>query len=258
VEWIEKVPDDFPWHFFVSFVGPHDPFDPPSAYGDRYRNAEVPNAIRDSMARKPAWVRNRIRAMEAEEVAVTRRQYCGAIELIDDQVGSILDALERRGLHEHTVILFSSDHGEMLGDHGLYTKSVAYEPSLRVPLLVAGLGIEGGRASDALVELIDIHPTICELAGVPPQAHIDARSIAPILRGEAAQHRTETVGAIRNFRCIRTNEHKLIQNYNDRVELYDLENDPDEVHNVADDQPDLVRTLGQRLAQRFKEGAWLR
>jgi len=146
----------------------------------------------------------------------------------------------------------------MLGDHGLYTKSVAYESSLRVPLLVAGPGIEGGRASEALVELIDIHPTICELAGLPPQAHIDARSIVPLLRGETAQHRTEAVGAIRNFRCIRTNKHKLIQNYNDRVELYDLESDPGEVHNVADDQPDLVRTLGRRLAQRFKEGAWLR
>lgn len=257
-EWIETIPDDFPWHFFVSFVGPHDPFDPPREYGDRYRHAELPGAIQDTMQGKPAWVRHRVIPMSPEEVAVTRRQYCGSIELIDDQVGLILDALQRRGMQEHTYIVFSSDHGEMLGDHGLYTKSVVYEASLRVPLIVAGPGIEGGRVSDALVELIDLHLTICALAGVPFPEEMDACSIVPLLRGEAASHRTEAVSAIRHFRCIRTKEHKLIQNYNDRAELYDLEEDPEEVHNIAEEEPDLVRALGQRLAQRFKEGKWLR
>ena len=256
--WIEGVPDDFPWHFFVSFVGPHDPFDPPAEYGDRYRDATMPAAIRDAMAGKPAWVRDRVVDMGAEEVAQTRRQYCGSIELIDDQVGLILAALERRGMRENTYIIFSSDHGEMLGDHGLYTKSVAYEPALRVPLIVAGPGLEGGRVSEALVELSDVNPTLCELAGLPPQGNLDALSLAPVLRGDADQHRAETISAIRNFRCIRTRTHKLIQNYNEVMELYDLEADPDEVHNIAEQEPALVRELMQQLAQRFQEDKWRR
>ena len=89
----------------------------------------------------------------------------------------MLRALEHRGMLDNTYIIYSSDHGEMLGDHGLYTKSVAYEASLRVPLLVAGPGIAGNQISDSLVELIDLNPTICELAGVPVLPRIDARSI---------------------------------------------------------------------------------
>ncbi len=256
--WIEAVPDDFPWHLFVSFVGPHDPFDPPTEYADRYRNADIPGAIQDDMEGKPEWVRRRVRGLSSEEVAETRRQYCAAIETIDDQVGAILGALERRGMQENTVVIFASDHGEMLGDHGLYTKSLASEASLRVPLVVTGPGIEGGRVSDAPVELIDLNPTICELAGLSLQEDIDARSVGAVLQGETETHRSETVSAIRNFRCIRTGTHKLIQNENDRVELYDLEDDPDEVTNVADAHPEGVRELSGRLTERFKEGKWLR
>ena len=263
-EWIERIPDDFPWYLFVGFVGPHGPFDPPTDYADRYRTADVPGPVQDSMEGKPGWLENprsqrKLRLnMSSEEVAVLRRQYCGLIELIDDQVGLIIDTLKGCGLLENTYIVFASDHGEMLGDHGLHGKWVAYEPSLRVPVIIAGPGIEGGRVSDALVELIDVNPTICELAGLPPQENIDARSFSPVLRGEAAQHRTETVSVIRNFRCIRTERHKLIQNYNDVVELYDLEDDPHELRNIAREQPDLVRSLIERMRERFLEGKWLR
>ncbi len=257
-EWIENIPDDFPWHFFVSFVGPHDPFDPPTEYGDRYRNADMPKPIVDSMKNKPAWQKKRLHDMGPEEVAVTRRQYCGLIELIDDQVGLILHALNRRGMRDNTYVIFSSDHGEMLGDHGLYAKSQAYEPSLRVPLILAGPGIQAGCVSEELVELIDINPTICEFAGLPPQENIDARSLARVVRGETSEHRTETVSTIRHFRCIRTRTHKFVQNYNDVSELYDLENDPDELHNIANDLPELVQELSHRMVQRLMEGKWLR
>lgn len=257
-QWIEDIPDDFPWHYFVSFVGPHDPFDPPTEYADHYRGAEMPPAIPSDMDGKPAWVSHRGRGLEPEEVAVTRRQYCGSIEAIDDGVGWILDALERRGMIKNTFVVFSSDHGEMLGDHGIYTKSVAYEGALRVPLIAAGPGIEGGRVSDALVELIDVNPTLCELAGLPAQENIDAESFVPVLRGQAAEHRTETVSAIRQFRCVRTREHKLIQNYNDGTELYDLREDTDELHNVAAENPETIRELAGKLGRRFCEGKWLR
>jgi choline-sulfatase len=251
-EFIENIPDDFPWHMFVSFVGPHDPFDPPTEYGDKYRHAEMPPAIADNMDGKPEWVKRRVVDISPEEIAITQRQYCAATELIDDQIGEMLRALEQRGMLDNTYIIYSSDHGEMLGDHGLYTKSVAYEASLRVPLLVAGPGIAGNRISDSLVELIDLNPTICDLAGVPVLPRIDARSIAPVLRGETEAHRSETVSALRNFRCIRTATHKLIENYSDVTELYDLENDPSELHNIASSEREIVRTLSGRLGRRFR------
>lgn len=253
-EWIASARDDFPWHYFVSFVGPHDPFDPPAEYADRYRKAEMPAAILDSFENKP---RSHARKpLDPAEVAVARRQYCAAIELIDEYIGRILEALDRRGMTENTYILFCSDHGEMLGDHGRYTKCSAYEASLRVPLLAAGPGIAGGRTSDAMVELIDVNPTLCELAGLPPQENIDARSIAGLLCGREPAHRTETVAEYRTFRCIRTERYKLVENHGDIKELYDLEHDPRELCNLASQEKKLVGDLTRRMHSRFMEGKW--
>jgi choline-sulfatase len=257
-EWIERVPDDFPWHYFVSFVGPHDPFDPPTEYADRYRDAEVPPPIDAEMSGKPGWVQRRREPGTAEQIAETRRQYCASTELIDCQIGRILEALESRGFAENTYVIYSSDHGEMLADHGLYHKSCAYEAALRVPLIAAGPGIEGGRTSAALVELGDLNPTICELAGLPAQERIDARSFVPVLRGRSEEHREDCVAALRGFRCIRTSRHKYIENYGDVPELYDLAEDPRELVNVAEDEPELCRELSGRMRERYKEGAWRR
>lgn len=251
VEWIENAPNDFPWHYFVSFVGPHDPYDPPTEYGERYRGAAMPPAISDTLEGKPAWVKKRVANLAPEEVAETRRQYCAATELIDHQVGLILTALEKSGQLDNTYIVFSSDHGELLGDHGLYTKSAAYEASLRVPLIVAGPDIKGGRVSNALCELIDLNATICQFAGLESQPDIDARSLVPILNEETDIHREETVAALQNFRCIRTATHKYIQNYNDIDELYDLLRDPDELHNIVGESPNLIADFSRRLRRRL-------
>ena len=258
VQWLREIGDDFPWHMFVSFAGPHDPFDPPTVYAEHFRDADVPPAIEDEYANKPGWYRGRTRGLNSDETAHARRQYCASIEAIDDQVGAMLAVLEERGMLENTYILYSSDHGEMLGDHGLYTKSVPYEPSLHVPLIIAGPEIEGGRTSEALVELIDLNATICELAGLPPQEWIDARSLGPVLRGEREEHRDTVVSQIRNWRLIRTARDKYVEHYNDMDELYDLEEDPDELRNLALDQPQRCRELGRRMRERFMEGQWRR
>jgi choline-sulfatase len=255
--WLESVPMDFPWHYFVSFVGPHNPFDPPTEYAEHFRDAPMPDPISDTMEGKPDWVRAKDQGLTPEEITVTQRQYCAAIELIDDQIGQMMDVLESRDMLENTVIVYTSDHGEMLGDHGLYTKSVPYEASVRIPLIVAGPGIERG-VSDALVELIDLNPTVCELAGLPPQEDIDARTLVPVLTGGREAHRTETVSAIRNFRCLRTAQVKYVEHLNDRDELYDLAEDPHELVNLADAQPERRRALSRRLHARYLEGQWRR
>jgi len=253
-EWIENVPEDFPWHMFVSFVGPTIHSVHPE-YADKYRDANMPPAVPFDPEGKPAWVQKRSKTFTDEKITETRQQYCAAIEAIDDRVGRILNAVEARGMSENTVVIFASDHGEMLGDHGMYTKSCPQEAALRVPLIVAGPGIKGGRTSDSL---IDVNATICDLAGLDPQPDIDARSFRDILEGASDTHRTETVSAIRNFRQIRTREHKLVENFNDVTELYDLRADPDEQVNIAEENPDTVTRLAARLKERFQEGKWLR
>lgn len=256
-QWLRNVPTDFPFFQFVSFVGPHNPFDPPAEYAARFRDTPMPDAIPASTEGKPRWAHPKF-AITADQIRHSRRQYAAAMAAIDDQVGEILAALDSRGLRDNTYVIFVSDHGEMIGDHGRWTKSIFYESALRVPLAIAGPGITPGARTDALVELIDLNPTCCELAGVPLIPNIDARSLAPILRGAAATHRDDIVSQLRPGRCIRTHTHKLIQSAEGFVELYDLQADPTEQHNIAPRNPDLVRQLTRRLSHRFIENgsAW--
>ncbi|MEE2658246.1 MAG: sulfatase-like hydrolase/transferase [Candidatus Latescibacterota bacterium] len=252
--WIDDISDDAPWHLSVSFVGPHDPFDPPEEYSRRWRKISMPDAISgdcEDAKCKPNWIRQRDLGLSAAEVEVTRRQYSAAVECIDDQVGLILDAVERRGMMDDTVIVFSSDHGEMLGDHGLYAKACAYEASLRIPLILAGPGLPAGAVSDALVELIDLNPTLCELAGLPEQKGIDARSFLPVLRGEEREHREVQAAALAGFRCVRTREWKWIDNGREGNELYHLQSDPEEVHNVVGDHLGAVTELTAKLRKHY-------
>jgi len=262
-QWIEDVGTDFPWHLFVSFVGPHTPFDPPAEYAAHYRNRTVPPAIGAAGPGKPQWVRDQVLHMDDAEIAHTRRQYAAAVTVIDTMIGEILAALEKRGMRENTVILFCSDHGEMLGDHGRYDKSVAYESALRVPLIVSGPGIPSNRQSSALVELNDLNPTICELAGLPKQENIDARSFSHILENAAIDHREVTVAGLREFRAIRSRRHKLIVNSSGELEFYDLEADPQEAKNLCESDRELanepvVNDLMSSLRRRFLEGEWRR
>ena len=250
-QWIESIADDFPWHLFVSFVGPHDPFDPPTEYAEQFRDAAMPDAIPKSLEGKPQWALNRQKEFTTEELAQIRRQYCALIKLIDDQVGAILDALETRKMLDNTVIIFTSDHGEMLGDHGLFQKQVPYEPSIHIPLIVAGRAIAQGKESDALVDMYDLNPTICALAGVAAAPDMDARSFDGILRGNQTEHRQDIHIAMPNYRGIRNRRHKFVDNVNDVPELYDLMNDPGERHNVADECPDQVADMREGLKQYF-------
>lgn len=254
-QWIEDIPDDYPWHLFVSFVGPHDPFDPPTEYADRWRTADMPHAINGKQDGKPEYIKKKQKKFDVDHI---RRQYCATIELLDDQVGRIMEALKAREMHDNTYIIFTSDHGEMLGDHGLYQKSVPYEASLHIPLIVVGPGIEAGSRSDALIELSDLNPTVCELVGVPSLENIDATSFISVLKKESDTHRTEAVSMLKQFRCIRTERYKYIENINDLTELYDLKEDPNEIHNVVKDMPEVCAMLKKRMEERLLEGGWFR
>jgi arylsulfatase len=242
-----------PWHLFVSFVGPHNPWDPPTPFAAHFREAEMPGPIADTGEGKPPWIQRKMRAQHGatrDQVATVRRQYSAALEAIDQQIGALLAALEETDQADNTYVFYTSDHGEMLGDHGLYEKSVFYEPALRVPLLASGPGIAPG-ISDALVEVSDLHPTLLELAGVPPPAGLDARCFTPVLRQPGAPHRTCVLSVLAGARCLRTERHKLIESVHEGLELYDLQEDPQELRNVADQESGVCGQLRRTLAKQL-------
>jgi len=257
-QWLENVTDDAPWFTFVSFVGPHNPWDAPKEYLDRYLDVDMPAPMADPGTARPEWMQNRQEEMGRgtdDATALKMRQnYAGMITLIDDAIGDMLAVLERRGMLDNTLVIYTSDHGEMLGDLGIVQKSVQYEPALRVPMIISGKDVPALGVSDALVELFDLTPTVLDWVGVPVPPRLDARSLAPILRGETTTHRDVQVGQLPFTSCVRDERFKLILNPNDISELYDIEVDPHELSNVIDQHPDVVRRLSQRLQEELTGG----
>lgn len=233
-EMLREMPAEGPWLMWANFPGPHDPMDPPRELQQRYDEVDFPPAVNPQSTYKGKVV----------DHAQLRRNYAAQCEGIDEWIGRIIDAVEQRGELDNTLIIFASDHGEMLGDHGRYNKRVAYEGSVHVPLIITGPGVRQGAISDALVELIDISATLLEAAGLPIPRDWDARSLLPVLSGHAADgtHREVQQSALRDWRMFCDGRWKLVITDESR-ELYDLANDPQETHEVAANFPAEVQRL---------------
>lgn len=181
-------------------------------------------------------------ATEAQ-VRETLAQYYASISFLDDGVGQIVAALQETKADANTIVVFLGDNGFSIGHHGRYAKSDLYENGgLHIPLLIAGPGI-AHRDSTAFVHMIDLFPTVCRLAGVDVPARVEGKSLVPILRGEQAQVRDIAFTVFRNEQfAIRDQRWKLIRYPTfDRVELFDLQNDLREQHNLAADPAHAAR-----------------
>ena len=262
---------DEPWFCHVSFGGPHEPWDAPAAYADKYDPKAMPLPV-DSRETLPAEgldgnIGERLRKTRennpdgplAAEIAAKRANYAGNVTLIDDQIGEILDVIERRGEMEHTVIVFTSDHGEMNGDHVLVMKGHFLNGALRVPLLVrtpetAAAKPDRPRVCDAPVEWIDVGPTVTELAGAEiPHRHW-ARSLVPVIENPDREHRSFALSEISGEVMIMDREWKLIFNREgDPYLLFDQKNDPEEKYNRLGEpqHAGVVEDLRRRLLQRM-------
>lgn len=261
--WIRTIPTDRPWYLLASFVGPHDPFDPPAEYAAKYRDKQVPAPIPASGS-KPRSLAARRFIENDTDISTTRRQYCASIEFIDSQIGAILDTLEQTGQSENTIVVYTSDHGEMLGDQNTFLKAILYEPAIRVPLVIrtprqcrnqAGPHTPG-RHTNALVELLDLNQTLLEMCGLPCLQDTDSRSFAAVEQCGTNVHRDFITVANHDSTCIRTDRYKLIQNIGDIPELYDMETDPMETSNIAECQPEIVKQLGRTLYEAPYDVAW--
>jgi arylsulfatase A-like enzyme len=289
-----------PWLASVNIYDPHPPFNPPAEYRARFDPAAMPGPLfRESdleQQRSLAAVdfQSKVRtpdeldimspivptsplnadwldqeAAGARDARTLQAAYYAMIALIDDQVGRIIATLEETGQRENTVIIFTSDHGEMLGDHGLIQKGCRfYEGLVRVPLICTWPGhFEADTQSDGLVELTDIAPTLLELAGLPVPAYMQGKSLLPILTGAVSEARQRDFVRCEFYDALdladgsfatmfRDERYKLVVYHGHGLgELYDLETDPDEFENRWDDPT--YATLRMDLMQRSFDASML-
>ncbi len=254
-EWLNKVSKESPWHYFVSFVGPHHPWDPPANYADRYRSTKMPEPFYDTLEEKPDYQKSLqyTKGASVENLLNVRRQYCAMIELLDTYIGKMVQILKERNMYDNTLIIICADHGEMMGDHGMYYKSVPYDPSVRIPLIIGGPGVKERGESKALVQLFDLYPTILETAGINVPNHIDAKSLVPVLSGKEEKIRdyqfVELYSGNINYQMVCNERFKLINNTFETNELYDRENDPEELDNIIDKYPKIQAKLENVLRE---------
>ncbi len=241
---------DGPWTLSVNPFAPHPPIDPPPAYLARVGPAAMPLPrfrpadLEQQGALAAIDFQTRPRPPAAYDARRMVAAYYAQIEHVDAEVGRILDALERTGQREDTLVIFMSDHGEMLGDHGLRIKGCRfYEGLVHVPLIVSWPGqLRAGLRSAALVELLDLAPTLLEATGLPIPAHMQGRSLLPLLTGQAEPdrhreyHDALALPGGSRATMLRDERHKLVVYHGQRLgELYDLRDDPDEFSNLWDD-----------------------
>jgi arylsulfatase A-like enzyme len=283
-----------PWFLWLSYLYPHTPYEAPEPYFSFYAGAELPQPVveEEGLAGKPFRQRFHRRNNEAilpftgEQTRLMRRVYCGMISCIDAEIGLLLGFLKERGLADDTMILFTSDHGDYMGDHGLFTKSPAlYDCLVRVPLIVRWPGIvEAGRTDTRWASGVDLLPTLCAAAGaevpaevqgvdllggeplrdaafseygVPGEPYDEARLAAEDIRPGAFANPWEEklpwegnpVSLAGRIRMIRTERWKLVED-GDAGELYDLEADPHELANLWErpEHADRRAELRERLA----------
>lgn len=243
--WLETQQPDGGWTAFVSFVLPHFPLNAPDRFRALYDAGELPlpkaspgyqpeNATMAAMRGLLDFQDHFTGEAQLREAVAHYHALCSAL---DENVGRVLDALERSGAAEDTLVIYASDHGDNVGARGFWGKSTLWEESAGVPIVVSGPGIPAGRVNPTPVSLIDLAPTIRAVAGLPPRADLPGRSLMELAR-ETAPNRPvmaeyHAVGARTGMFMLRLGRHKLIECVGDEPLLYDLQEDPEELVNIA-------------------------
>jgi len=280
-----------PWLFSVNMFDPHHPFDPPLELLKRYltlvNEIPLPNYVHGELDGKPKYQRYDSRGAYGHQGAYSNAEnfsfdemtdndhrlvkaaYWAMCDLIDFQVGRLLGSLRESGQEENTIVIFMSDHGEMLGDHGIYLKGpYFYEPAVRVPLIINNRKLVVPRRIDALVELVDIAQTILDFVGLPHYEGMQGKSLFSLLTNPdyEDEHRQSVYSEYYNAMpwhkdptaqatMVRTKTHKLVVQHSTKEgELYDLIVDSDESNNLwaspehRDIKIELLTMLCDRMA----------
>ena len=210
---LRDFPMGQPWHLVVNFTGPHNPMDVTASMRQRWEDVEFPAPHANDEPDREGLRRN-------------RQNYAAMVENIDRHVGLLLADVEARGELENTIVVYASDHGEMLGDHGRWGKSTWRQPSAGVPLIVAGPGVQAGTVSDEPVVLHDLSASFVDWAQADAMPDMDGRSLRPLLEGTTSSHRESVVSGLKDWRLVYDGRHKLVVHEDGRIALYDLQQDP--------------------------------
>ena len=252
-EWIQGYEHDTPFYLQVCFGGPHNPWDSTAEYRRRYDTASMPLSITEKQ-RGPvaplvetmlAGAAAKLDNMSVAQNQVMKTYYYGKVTLIDDGIGLVIDALEENGHLDNTWIVYSADHGEMLGDHGLIAKKVFYEGAVKVPLVVRPPGGVEGWASAGLTDHLDIAATVMDAAGAKAIEGSRGRSLVPLVNAgsgdaNAQRHHAAVLSEFAGldpYSMVLTDRYKMTVNTRTRepLDLYDMAEDPKELHNRVDD-----------------------
>jgi iduronate 2-sulfatase len=256
-----------PWFFAVGFFKPHLPFAAPKKWFDLHEPEKIPAPASPNRPPEPSGWHNsgefrgnyghngRDPAKDPEYARLLRHAYAASISYVDAQVGRVLETLEALDLEKSTVIVVWGDHGFLLGEHAIWGKHCLYEEALRAPLIIRHPGMKNpGRLSRAIVESVDLFPTLLDLCGLPSPDGLSGQSLRPQLADAAATSSKPALGFWTNGqRTLRTERWRLIVHPEKGeagmpgIELFDYENDPAESRNHAAEHPAIVKELLGRL-----------
>jgi choline-sulfatase len=241
---LKRSPQSNPFLLYVGFNSPHDPRQAPKEFVDRYPQSRIqvpPNYLPEHpFDQGDNRVRDELLApfpRSREAVQLHRSEYYAHITYLDAQVGQVLDTLDGSGLAANTYVIFTADHGLAVGQHGLMGKQNLYDHSIRMPLLISGPGIPGGKKVDEMVYQHSVFPTTCELAAIAAPKTVEFPSLVDLLKGHGREKHDAVFSWYRGFqRAVRTRQHKLIVYPKAGVtQLFDANKDPWEIHNLAGD-----------------------
>lgn len=244
-----------PFFAYVSFTAPHDPRQPPVPYRETYYKKR-PQLPKNFMPQHPfhnGWMSGRDESLAAwprteEVISDQLAEYYGMITHMDDQIGRILEALEKSGQADNTIVVFTADHGLAVGSHGLLGKQSVYEHAMGAPLVIAGPGVPHGE-SNALTYLYDLMPTLLDQAGVEIPDGVEGKNLCPIWEGKSQKVRDTLYLTYEDkMRSVTDGRWKLIRYpLIDHEQLFDLEQDPDELVNLVDDEAHQKRLADLRV-----------
>ncbi|MEZ6060128.1 MAG: sulfatase [Planctomycetaceae bacterium] len=259
--------DGTPFYLAVGLYRPHTPYVAPKKYFEMYPTEEirvptVPANYLSTLPKPAVRSLNRKKDQVDLDPRVAKQAiqaYYASITFADAQIGRILSALQQTGLAENTIIVFTSDHGYHMGEHGYYQKTTLFENATRVPLIIAGPGVTAsGQEAGTMAEMVDIYPTLTDLAGLETPESVTGVSLVPALSDVAAVVRDTALTQYANGYSIRTAKYRYTAwgaGGEEGHELYDSVNDPDELHNLADDpqHADTVTRLSKQLQDRIAD-----
>ena len=237
-----------PWAMYLGLLAPHNPYIIPKKYSELYRANDFPEPkVFEEDFHKPTYDSKKLdfwNKFTPNDVMETRKLYFSMVSMVDELVGMVMEQLNTLGLTENTIVVLTSDHGEMNGDHGMWAKINFYEESVKIPCLVSFPKMfDGGREVDALVEAVDFMPTLLDLAGVESPNSASGKSFKGLLTGDSSEHKSAISSTFfeveRKVRYVRTNKYCCSYGYKAEEgltgELYDMQNDPDQRFNLYND-----------------------